>query len=105
MVPRPAILLLETRQSAWDARSLQKCHRNVGSVRRMSARLYGLFTLRLLARFAGAPDAERAEEEMLVGEGLTLALLTPRLNYAGGRLLTVMRRAECLRPQVAATPQ
>jgi len=58
------------------------------------ALLGGLFLIRVAALTGASQlDDERLEEELLVGEGLTLALLLPRVYYAGDRLLAFMDRA------------
>lgn len=70
----------------------------------VSALLGGLFLLRIAA-FSGASqlDDERLEEELLVGEGLTLALLLPRVYYAGDKLLAFIDRASAASKRVQAT--
>lgn len=57
--------------------------------------LAGLFLMRIAALSEGRSlDRKQCEEELLVGEGLTLALLIPRIYYSGDRLLAFIRRAQ-----------
>lgn len=48
--------------------------------------------MRMAATLRGTVNEERLQEELLVGEGLTLALLLPRVSYAVDRLLTFIQR-------------
>lgn len=55
--------------------------------------LAGILVMRMIAMMGGS-DTEAQQAELLAGEGLTLALLVPRVYYAGGSLLDFMKRAE-----------
>lgn len=83
IIPRSAMMLLEERGAAKATRPLRErspqwrvAEADVGEF------LAGIFLLRLGAILGGEPADEPVEEEMMVGEGLTLALLTPREAYA-----------------------
>lgn len=104
IVPRSAIRLLEQRVR----------HRGAQSPRERSPELWvddddinallgGLFLLRIAA-FSGDRhlDDERSEEELLVIDGLTLALLLPRVYYAGDQLLAFLGRARAASESVQA---
>lgn len=96
-VPRQAMELLEVRLSDMAA---------MPSLRDRSPQLWvgdddvegllaGIFLLRIAAlRRHESLDGQQLEEELLAGEGLTLALLIPRIYYSGSRLLAFMRRAQ-----------
>ncbi len=95
IVPRHATLLLDAWVNARAARSLrERSPERWVDEAEVGELLSGLFILHLIANFGRAQDEERLEEESLAGEGLTLALLTPRAYYAGDRLLTLMQRAQ-----------
>lgn len=67
--------------------------RSDGSPRLKSrALLAGLMLSRLQTLLGGRRDPP-SEQELLVGDGLTLALLIPRCYFAGARLLAFMDRA------------
>lgn len=48
--------------------------------------------VKMAAALGAAAHAAEVEDELLVGEGLTLALLMHRVSYAGDRLLALMDR-------------
>ena len=48
--------------------------------------------MRIAASLSGTDEEERLQEDLLVGEGLTLVLLLPRTDYAGDRLATFIKR-------------
>lgn len=94
ILPRSVMRLLDERVRDGAARS----PRERSSERRVdddeiNALLSGLFLLRFTAVIGASQLDHERVEELLVGGGLTLALLLRRSYYAGDQLLAFMDRA------------
>lgn len=105
ILPRSALRLLDERRRDRSTPSArERSPERWVDDDEVRAILAGLFLLRVAA-FTGARqlDHERLEEELLVGEGLTLALLLSRVHYAGDQLLAFMDRVRAASASVQAS--
>lgn len=104
VLPRSAMRLLDERQGDLAQSLRERSPERWINHDEASAFLSGLFILRVAAiTLATHLDTERLEEELLVADGLTLALLLPRVNYAGDRLLAFMDRAHAASDGIQAS--